>query len=102
MRGAPLRALGYEWLAPPHGRYGIGLLWRCTTHDNGSAHKVTVYFLNPTDGGDAIRPSGALGVWQYGGAPATFTFVTSGGNDVLDFGPCGRVRVIEGWVEPVS
>jgi hypothetical protein len=107
--GERLTALGYQWVEPPKWRFGIGLRWRCTFHENGSDHMLSVYFLNPTDGGDTVRVDGAIAVYQFGwdgdpmtpGTPDDFTFVTPGGHDVLDFGECGRLRVIDGVVEVV-
>ena len=94
-----LIGLGYEWITPPRGRYGVGLRWRCMVHDNGSTHLVAVFFVNPTDGGPAVPEEGALAVWQFGGTPQTFTFVTPAGGDTLDFGECGRLRIISGRVD---
>lgn len=99
--GTRLTALAYRWVDPPRHRYGVGLQWRCLVHDNGHVHLLTVSFINPTDAGPEVLVPDAIPVWQYGGTPHAFTFVTASGSDVLDFGECGRIRVMDGCVYPV-
>jgi hypothetical protein len=96
-----LAALDYQWAETPKWRVGVGLRWRCIAHINGDAHLLETYFLNPLDLREPVFVIGARAVWRYGERIEDFTFIRPGGGDTLDFGKCGRLRVIDGHVEMV-
>ena len=98
-RGIRLATLGVEWLEAPAGRYNIGVRLRCLLHTNGESHWLVVTFANAYDGMPGVRIDGAVHALQIGGPSiGALTLTTESGDDVLDFGECGRLRIIRGRV----
>ena len=98
--GTALRTLEAEWLAAPPGRYNIGIRFRCPIHVNGKSHWLMVYFLEPYDGLPTIPVAGAIAVERHGGASiGELTLFRPNGDDKLNFGDCGLIRIIRGRVK---
>ncbi len=89
---AELRA---EWRSGPGYRYQTGFSFVCPVH---RSHRLRVRLANPADG--ELEESWGMSVVAHrdGKTIGDLTLTTPAGDEDLDFGHCGRMRIIDGRV----
>ncbi|MGH8525548.1 MAG: hypothetical protein ACREXY_15505 [Gammaproteobacteria bacterium] len=76
-----------EWISPPN-RFGVGIRFRCPTHD---VCWVKLYFRNPVDGGEPEAPLGAVLYRQHGAGLGGVSLFPP-----CELGECGTFWVLYG------
>ena len=97
-----LQDLEPEWLAvegEERWRYNVGFSFDCPIH---GTHRLVVRFENPYDGFEYIDGPGLLVRMVANGSFDELTLTSLGNGDSLNFGMCGLMRVIAGWIEIVT
>jgi hypothetical protein len=95
-----LTGLKAEWKesrrkAPTGSRYQTGFSFICPSH---ASHRLRVQLVNPGDGEEEEAWANALRAERSGKTIGELTLTTPSGQSTLDFGPCGKLWVIEGRV----
>lgn len=93
-----LQELEARWLETEGHRHNIGIEIDCPRH---GSHRLTIRFLHPYDGSPAVPGPGTWVLVAENGSLSVLTLTNLHGGDELDFGMCGRFRVLEGHVEIV-
>lgn len=103
-----LEELDGEWRTDdiPHHRYQVGLSFLCPRH--GRVHRLSIQLVNPFDGDPELFWLGAIRAYaEFREDPdithdiGSVTLTHPAGGDDLGFGMCGRMRIVDGWVELV-
>jgi len=79
-------------------RYNVAFSFDCPVH---GTHRLTCRLDRPYDGFAPIQGPGVLVHLVDNGSFDTLTVESINGDDAINFGLCGKLRIIEGRVELV-